>query len=257
MILHHLRVDRFRGIKLLDWHTGGRVLCLVGPGDSTKTTILDAIEIALFPRPFFQFTDADFFGGDISAPLRIEATIGEVPAELLKEEKFGMYKRGYDGQVRDEPLEGCHEVLTVRLTVDSNLDPSWEITKSALGEPKRISAKDREKLSAMRLGVEIERHLTWGRGSALNRLTDENDSTGTMFVIAARKARETVDAGKLAELNEAAKTATEVAASFGADIGAAKAGLDPISLSLGTSALGFVSRPVCSVAQTRRMAPRR
>src|ERR1051326_4588918 len=109
----------------------------------------------------------------------------------------------------------------------------------------------------VRLGDEIERHLTWARGSALNRLTEDQDATGKMFVTAQRKARETVTAAELAELNQAAKRASEAALSFGANIGNAKAGLDPVALSLGTSALGLQSGPV-PVKQhglgTRRLA---
>jgi hypothetical protein len=143
------------------------------------------------------------------------------------------------------------------LTVDANLEPTWEIIKDAMGEPKPIFAKDREKFGMVRLGDEIERHLTWPRGSALNRLTEDQDATGKMFVAAARKARETVAAAELAELNQAAKKASEAAASFGANIGSAKAALDPIALSLGTSALGLQTGPI-PVRQyglgTRRLA---
>jgi predicted ATP-dependent endonuclease of OLD family len=51
MYLCHLKIENFRGIRALDWHTNGRALCLIGPSESTKTTILDAIELALLPRP--------------------------------------------------------------------------------------------------------------------------------------------------------------------------------------------------------------
>ena len=43
-------IRNFRGIRELDWHVDGTILCLVGPGDSTKTTILDAIELAMTPQ---------------------------------------------------------------------------------------------------------------------------------------------------------------------------------------------------------------
>ena len=41
MLIRHVAVQRFRGIKSLDWHVDGRLVCLPGPGDSTKTTVLD------------------------------------------------------------------------------------------------------------------------------------------------------------------------------------------------------------------------
>ena len=63
MIIYHLKIENFRGIRTLDWHLNGRVLCLIGPNDSTKTTILDAIELVMLPRYNAQITDADFHHG--------------------------------------------------------------------------------------------------------------------------------------------------------------------------------------------------
>lgn len=59
MLIKHIAVTHFRGIKSLDWHVNGRLICLVGPGDSTKTTILDAIEFALAPRWYVPFPHPD------------------------------------------------------------------------------------------------------------------------------------------------------------------------------------------------------
>jgi hypothetical protein len=84
MQIRHLRVSNFRGIKSLDWHLEGNVLCLVGPGDSTKTTILDAIECALAPRNTLPFTDTDFFQGNVQEPITILVTVGELPPRSLK-----------------------------------------------------------------------------------------------------------------------------------------------------------------------------
>ena len=50
MRLFRVEICRFRGIKELSWDVGGRFVCLIGSGDSTKTTILDAIELGLSPR---------------------------------------------------------------------------------------------------------------------------------------------------------------------------------------------------------------
>lgn len=49
MELKHLRVKRFRGIRELDWTPGGRMVCLIGAGDSTKTTILTAYDSPRVP----------------------------------------------------------------------------------------------------------------------------------------------------------------------------------------------------------------
>lgn len=60
MLIKHIAIENFRGIKNLDWHVDGRMICLLGPGDSTKTTVIDAIELALAPRWNVPFSDADF-----------------------------------------------------------------------------------------------------------------------------------------------------------------------------------------------------
>ena len=86
MNLKHIRVRNFRGIKEMDWHIDGRIICMVGPGDSTKTTILDAIELTLLPRGYVSLSDCDFHKGNIEAPIIIEITIGDVPAELRTDE---------------------------------------------------------------------------------------------------------------------------------------------------------------------------
>jgi predicted ATP-dependent endonuclease of OLD family len=44
MQIRNLQVKNFRGIKEFNWTIDSPVICLIGPGDSTKTTILDAIE---------------------------------------------------------------------------------------------------------------------------------------------------------------------------------------------------------------------
>ena len=38
-----IEIRNFRGIRKLDWNPSPGMNCLIGPGDSTKTTILDAI----------------------------------------------------------------------------------------------------------------------------------------------------------------------------------------------------------------------
>lgn len=48
-----LRINRFRGIEKLEWHPAPGLNIIVGPGDSCKSTILEAIGALLSPAPFF------------------------------------------------------------------------------------------------------------------------------------------------------------------------------------------------------------
>lgn len=242
MIIKHLKIENFRGIRTLDWHLEGRVICLVGPNDSTKTAILDAIELVLLPRGYVALTDSDFYKADVASPITIEATVGELPTELLVEpEKFGLYLRGYESgkDLHDDPDTVCEPVLTVRFSMDRDLDPIWTVFKLSQENPKPIRWRDRERLGLARLGADADRHLTWGRGSALSKLTEENTATGETFVEVARAAKQVVANANLQHLVDAAWKAKESAKDLGAEFEDLRPGLDISGLSLGGSVLGL------------------
>ncbi len=218
MKLRHLKVERFRGIKTLSWFVGSDFVCLVGPGDCCKSTVLDAIELVLSPRWNPTFDDGDFHNGDASQGLLIEATLGELPRPLLSDGHFGLRLRGFSPAgptIHDEPQEGDEEVLTVRLTVDSSLEPTWHVVTDRHPEGATISARERERLGVVRLGAVVERHLSWSRGSVLSRLTGDVDEHAQLLADAGRQARSTVDPSKLPKLTAAATRAASLSASFG------------------------------------------
>lgn len=59
--LYHLHIENFRGIKQFDHTFNDGLTCIIGRGDSGKTTILDAISYALTPMHTLVFHDGDFF----------------------------------------------------------------------------------------------------------------------------------------------------------------------------------------------------
>lgn len=63
MKILNLQIENFRGIKKcnIDFPQQSRVLCLIGAGDSTKTTLLKAIEWVLWPNWNLVVCDNDFF----------------------------------------------------------------------------------------------------------------------------------------------------------------------------------------------------
>lgn len=77
MIIRQLSVENFRGIKMLSWTlpVGQRLITLIGPGDSGKSTIIEAIHLLLGDRWSVSFSDVDFYGVDPSEPIRIEAVL--------------------------------------------------------------------------------------------------------------------------------------------------------------------------------------
>lgn len=237
----HLKVERFRGIHLLEWYPESRIACLIGPGDSTKTTILDALEFAISPRWSVQVTDTDFHGGKVTEPLVITVTVGDLPPSLMTEEKYGLYLRGWDVDhgLRDEPEGEDEPVLTIRFSVDDSLEPTWVVVNDRLPEGRNIPARDREMLGLARLGGEIDRHLAWGRGSALSRHTGSLDEVGRVLAAAHREARDMVRRGSMTKLEEAAKNAREAAIQMGVrSVGAYRPALDAL---LGTTGSGSLS----------------
>lgn len=236
MKLRHLRVERFRGIKELDWLLGGDFLCLVGPGDVGKSTILDAIEYALSPRWNLPFDDSDFYGGDTTGGLLIETTIGDLPRRLMSDAHFGLRIRGLgpDGSINDEPADDDEHVLTLRLSVDASLEPKWEVVTERHPEGGQINANERERLGLVRLGSYVERDLSWSRGSVLSRLTGDADEHARILADAGRHARTTVDKTNLPKLSAASQNAQELASAFGV---LPRDGFEP-RLDAGTATLG-------------------
>lgn len=72
MQVRKIIVRNFRGINAADWVLPpNRFVCLVGPGDSTKTTLLNVIGLVLSPRNV-AFTDADFFSCLVDEPIMLQ-----------------------------------------------------------------------------------------------------------------------------------------------------------------------------------------
>ena len=65
--------------------------CLVGPGDSGKSTVLDAIDLCLGARRNVQISDADFFGLDITTPISVTLTLGDLDDSMRTLESFGAF----------------------------------------------------------------------------------------------------------------------------------------------------------------------
>ena len=51
----HIEIRNFRGIRTLSWHVKGDFNCIIGAGDTCKTTILTALDYALSPRTGLSF----------------------------------------------------------------------------------------------------------------------------------------------------------------------------------------------------------
>lgn len=241
MRLRKLSVTNFRGIQEGHWDFSASFVALVGPGDSTKTTVLDALGLALTSRYNAAFTDADFYNCDTNNSIVIEAVVVDLPTTLIEERVHGKNRSGIraDGTLEHDPLEEAdvEECLVVRLTVDATLEPIWEVVRPGDATGDRISASERAQLGFFRIGDYVDQHLRWGRGSALTTLTSSKTDATHALVEAQRQARQAVRDLEPTPLHEAAKLAQAEVRKLGSgpfkDL---RPGLDP-SFGAGSSAL--------------------
>lgn len=235
MKIRHIDIKNFRGIQSLSWTVPeGSIICLIGRGDSTKSTILDAIRYALYPAWNPSFNGFDFFQTDTSSNVEITITLGELPEELLSDNKYGLYLRGWDGSKKctvDEPEDGLEDVITIQLIVDQNLEPKWNVICNRFEEGKPFKVSDRAKACATYIGAYADSHLTWNKNSALSRITESENILGLLSE-ASRAAKESLNADrgeKLVSFDSAAKVAEDIAKKFGVPVseeGAYRAQLD-------------------------------
>lgn len=244
--IRHIEIVHFRCIKKLDWHPTAGINCLIGPGDAGKSSILDAIDLCLGARRTMQFSDADFHGLDVAQPVEIRITIGDLSDALKSMETYGNFVRSFDAATKtidDEPEAGKETVLTVQLSVGSDLDPVWTLVSDrarAQGQSRNLTWGDRVRLSPTRIGALADYNLAWRRGSVLNRLTDEKADTAAALAGAARDARKAFGDLADAQLGETLKIVADTAKELGIPAGdKLKAMLDAhsVSFSGGTIAL--------------------
>jgi predicted ATPase len=244
--LCHLAIQNFRSIQKMSWAPSDGINCLIGPGDSGKSTILDAIDLCLGARRSVAFGDTDFYNLDVTQPIVILATLDDLPDQLLSLDVYGDFLRGFDpetGRVEDEPRFGISTVLTLRLTVAADLEPVWTLYSDRAqrdGLERSLVWKDRALLAPARIGSFANSNLSWARNSVLNRLTEDRAELGSQLAAAGRQARASFGDKADAQLTDALTTVTVVANSLGVPVGAsARALLDAHSISIGDGAISL------------------
>lgn len=220
MRLMYLEIRNFRGIReaKLEFPRDRSVVCIIGPGDSCKSTILKAIEWVFYPSWNLLVTDNDFHGGKTESPIIIEATISDIPSKLSREDKFGLLLRDLDkvvqGSEDDEPTDEGTPALTMRLTVDSSLEPKWE-TVTNRTDPKPISQSDRRLLAFGSVGIEADGDFQWGRGSVLQRLADSKEQLHSEYI---KVMRDAVDKADLSTLDKEVAYLEDVGKQYGVSL---------------------------------------
>jgi putative ATP-dependent endonuclease of OLD family len=237
--IRRIAIKNFRGIKELEWSLPvGDVFCLIGKGDSSKSTILDGIRFAFYPNWNLSLNDSDFHHCKTTEPIFIEVTIGDLIEEFCSLNKYGQFLRGWDAStltLTDEPDDLLEKVMTIRLTIDSSLEPKWIAVcdRTPEGVPFRLA--DRTKVSVGMIGAFSERQFSWAAGTAIAKLTEAQE-LNELLANAARTARSSVDVDRavtLKNFDDAAHVSQEVARNLGVPVhDSYKAHLDLNSINL-------------------------
>ena len=246
MRIRRIGIRNFRGIRELDWDVpDNSLLCLIGRGDSTKSTILEALRRAFHPQWHLAFDDADFFQCAPANTICIDVILGDILDEFRDLESYGHHLCGWHPQTRTahaEPGDGLEDALRVRLAVANDLEPSWRVIRADGDDGIPFKSVDRARVSVSLVGALSDRHLTWSRGSLLSRLT-ETHSLSLTLAEAGRAAKAALDGARkhsLSQFDRIAQQAEDTARSLGVNVAAdykAHLDADATSVRLGGLAL--------------------
>jgi putative ATP-dependent endonuclease of the OLD family len=246
MKIRKIKIKNFRGVKELDWNLPkADIFCLIGKGDSSKSTILEAIRYAFHPQWNLTLSDSDFHQCKVAESIVIEVTIGELNEEFCSLDKYGHHLRGWDAaalKLSDEPEDHHESVLTVRLTVEKDLEPKWVVICDRHPDGVPFKQGDRNKVSVGLIGAYSEKQLSWATGTALAKLT-EAQSLNELLANASRTARASLNADRsvsLKNFDAAAEKSQEIAKLLGVPVSDVyKAHLDLASINLKVGGLAL------------------
>lgn len=224
--IHSLKISNFRGIQKLEQVFGiTDFICLIGRGDSGKTTILEAISVVLSPNWNLTFYDTDFFNGDIETPIEIEVSIYDLPKDLIQENKYGLFIRGLDKStdlIHDDILDDHETILTLKLIVEKDLEPKWFVVNNReQQDPIEIRASDRASLNVFLVSDYIDRHFSWNKGNPLYSLLKQektHDEKNNVIIEALREAKDKIDSSPFNHLDSIIEKIKTSASNFGLDI---------------------------------------
>ncbi|MGV7701759.1 ATP-dependent nuclease [Mycobacterium kansasii] len=245
------RVDiaHFRGIGQMSWRIpkGMHFVALIGPGDSAKSTILAAIDMALSDRWNLSISDTDFYQADVEKPISIRVALSDLPTSICHHDMLGMSLAGIDdaGELYEDPDDDHDSCVVIALTVDKSLEPAWTAYRPNKPEPiVTVTAAARRLIGAYKVDERIDTHLRWSRTSALGRLTEAEHGADALLLRASREARKAVSAAIPPELAALVATVQQRLHALGSgEFKNLTPGLDQ-SLSTSTGNLALYEGPV-------------
>ncbi|WP_179338762.1 ATP-dependent nuclease [Winogradskyella ludwigii] len=236
--IHTLKINNFRGIESFEQVFGlNDFVCIIGRGDSGKSTILEAISYVLNPNWNLTIKDTDFHNCDILKSIEIEASLYDLPKKLIQESKFGLYIRGLDktnDTIKDEIEDDLEIILTLKLLVDKSLQPKWYIINDRQ-DPIEISSSERSSLNMFQISDYIDNHFSWDKRSplkALFKLDEEESSIADVLIESMRNVKYELDQKDFREFENVLKKIITSSKTFGIDISKVSTNLDLKNISL-------------------------
>lgn len=172
--IRRLRIRRFRGIRFLEWLPDPTLNVLVGPADSCKSTVLEALSLLLTAAPNITLNEFDYFERKTGDQFDVEAVVAIDTAAFFREQEPPHSPlQGWLGDHLTElpDDEGSEPVLVCRLTGNADLEARWEIVGA--GDEIRIPLprRMREQIGLLKLwvGDRGDRDLRLVQGGALDR----------------------------------------------------------------------------------------
>lgn len=240
--LHNLKIKNFRGIQNFDQNFDNGLTCIIGRGDSGKSTILEAINLVLSSSWTINFYDSDFYNCQTDTPIEIDATITNVPEKQLA--KYGMFVRGIvaDGNIIDdmesEEANNAKAALTVKLTVTKDLEPIWTVISYRGQEPVTITAADRAKMNVSFISDYTDKHFSLNKGNPLYtlfKLLSEEASDvdeGNVMLEILRETKTKIDSSIANKFESVINKVIETATQLGVNAEGIKASIDHRDISI-------------------------
>jgi energy-coupling factor transporter ATP-binding protein EcfA2 len=173
--LYHLHIENFRGLQTFDHTFTDGLTCIIGRGDSGKSTILEALSLVFTSSYSVLFQDGDFYNCDVENPIVMQATVIAPPDKIMS--KFGNYVRGItqNGDISDDNMDsdeavGYTPAMTIQLKVDRSLEPEWTMFTTREIQPAHLNGTDRAMFNCFYISDYSDRHFSLAKGTPLYAL---------------------------------------------------------------------------------------
>lgn len=182
-IVRRLLIERYRGIKKLDWWPRPGLNVILGAGDVGKTTILDALALLLSPTNSSVITDTDFWGRRRNEGFSIRAILSLPPSAGMDTQSTMLFPWDWNGRTavvpalaEDGALPATPQTPVYKVMVHASpeLDLNYAVVQPD-GEEVAFSPNLRRAIGIVRLGGDDrnDRDLRLVQGSALDRLLSD------------------------------------------------------------------------------------